>query len=74
MSKDELKKLFVHSIPESALPADLLQLFAACTCARPEFEGSTKDRKGIAGHFGLWLLYNVILTLIYVYISYIIDV
>ena len=52
VSKDELKKLFVHSIPETSQPADLLQLFAACTCAKPEFEGDTKERKGMPS---LWL-------------------
>ena len=44
--KEELKKLFVHSVPQSAEPADLLQLFEPCTCARPVIEGDMKNRKG----------------------------
>ncbi|KAL3156616.1 hypothetical protein ABBQ38_000903 [Trebouxia sp. C0009 RCD-2024] len=46
VSKSDLKKLFVHSIPSAAQPADLLHLFEACTCACPTVEGNMKDRRG----------------------------
>lgn len=47
VSKSDLKKLFVHSIPSAAQPADLLHLFEACTCACPTVEGNMKDRRGM---------------------------
>ena len=53
VSKDDLKKLFVHGIPPSAQPADLLQLFEACTCACPTVEGDTRDRRGIPCNLSL---------------------
>lgn len=46
VSKDELKKLFVHGVPPTAQPADLLQFFEACTCACPAVEGDLTERRG----------------------------
>lgn len=46
VSKEDLKKLFIHGIPPSAQPVDLLQLFEACTCACPTVEGDMRDRRG----------------------------
>ena len=45
--KEDLRKLFIHGVPQSAQPADLLQLFEACTCARPAVEGDMKERRGM---------------------------
>ncbi len=46
VAKEDLRKLFIHGIPQSAQPADLLQLFEACTCAHPTVEGDMKERRG----------------------------
>ena len=46
VSKDELKKLFVHGIPATAQPADLLHLFDSCTCACPAVQADLKERRG----------------------------
>lgn len=50
VSKDDLKKLFIHGIPPSAQPCDVLQLFEACTCACPTVEGDVRDRRGMLCH------------------------
>ena len=47
VAKEDLRKLFIHGVPQSAQPADLLQLFEACTCAHPTVEGDMKERRGI---------------------------
>ncbi|KAL0053990.1 hypothetical protein WJX82_002016 [Trebouxia sp. C0006] len=46
VAKEDLRKLFIHGVPQSAQPADLLQLFEACTCAHPTVEGDMKERRG----------------------------
>lgn len=63
VSKDDLKKLFVHGIPPSAQPVDLLQLFEACTCACPIVEGDMKDRRGILRRINLLSLHSMCVTL-----------
>ena len=46
VAKEDLRKLFVHGVPQTAEPSDLLQLFEACPCARPAVEGELQERKG----------------------------
>ncbi|DBA67637.1 TPA: hypothetical protein ACH3X2_001233 [Trebouxia sp. C0005] len=46
VAKEDLRKLFIHGVPQSAQPTDLLQLFEACTCAHPVVEGDMKERRG----------------------------
>ena len=57
VAKEDLRKLFIHGVPQSAQPADLLQLFEACTCAHPTVEGDMKERRGTvlcnSGHLDL---------------------
>ncbi len=48
VAKEDLRKLFVHGVPQTAQPHDLLQLFEACTCARPSVEGDLRERRGVA--------------------------
>ena len=74
VSKDDLKKLFVHGVPPSVQPADLLQLFEACTCACPSVEGNMQDRRGESGllcllhlsaglmHIGAYWLHDYLLS------------
>ena len=46
VAKEDLRKLFVHGVPQTAESSDLLQLFEACPCARPAVEGELQERKG----------------------------